>query len=151
MADVFVSHASSELRLANFLKRHLEAEGHSVYVAALDMQPGQKWMPAILDSLKSSPWVICLASRKACASAWVMQEMGAAIGANKKLVPIVWDQSPSELPAWMRQYQAVELGHDEDTARDAIGRIADLIKADKQKGFLILGLLGLGLALFGGK
>lgn len=150
MADVFVSHAASEFNLANFLKRHLEAEGHSVYVAALDLKPGEMWMPAILENLKSSQWILCLASRNACASPWVMQEMGAAIGSNKKLVPIVWDQSPGELPAWMRQFQAVELGHGEDTARAAIGRIADLIKADKQKGMLILGLLGVGLALFGG-
>lgn len=150
MTDVFISHAASEINLANFLKRHLEAEGHSVYVAALDVKPGEMWMPTILENLKSSQWILCLASRNACASPWVMQEMGAAIGSNKKLVPIVWDQSPGELPAWMRQYQAVELGHGEDTARAAIGRIADLIKADKQKGLLILGLLGVGLALFGG-
>ena len=80
-----------------------------------------------------------------------MQEMGVAIGANKKLVPTVWDQRPDELPAWMRQYQAVELGHDNATAGAVIGRIAERIKADEQKGRLILGLLSLGLALFGTK
>lgn len=151
MPDVFISHATSELAVAEFAKTHLEAEGHSVYVAALDVKPGEKWMPAILDNLKSSQWVLCLASRAACQSPWVMQEMGAAIGAQKKLVPIVWDLRPNELPAWMQQYQAVELGRDEAAAKAAIGRIADQIKADKQKAMLILGFLGLGLALFGGK
>lgn len=151
MPDIFISHAASDLGFAQFLKIHLETEGHSVYVAASDMKPGEKWMPAILDNLKASQWVICLASRKACASSWVMQEMGVAIGTNRKIVPIVWDQRPDDLPAWMRQFQAVELGHDDQTAKAAIGRIADLIKADKQRGLLILALLGAGFLLFGGK
>lgn len=151
MADVFISHATTELSFAQFLKKHLEAEGHSVYVAALDMKPGEKWMPAIMENLRTSQWVLCLASRSACASPWVMQEMGAAMGTNKKLVPIVWDQRPDELPAWMRQYQAVVLGHDESSAKAAIARIAEQIKADKQRGLLLLGLLAAGVLIFGGK
>lgn len=151
MPDIFISHAASESNFANFLKRHMEAEGHSAYVAALDIKPGEKWKPVILENLKNSQWVICLASRSACASPWVMQEMGVAIGANKKLVPIVWDQSPADLPAWMHEYQAVELGHDEATAKAAIGRIATQIKADKQKGLVMLALLGAAFVIFGGK
>jgi hypothetical protein len=36
-------------------------------------------------------------------------------------------------------------------AHAAIGRFADQIKADKQEGLVMLGLLGVGLALFEGK
>lgn len=79
-----------------------------------------------------------------------MQEMGAAVAGNKKLVPIVWDQSPDSLPGWMKQYQAIDLagcGHDE--AMVAVGRISEAIKAEKQKGMLILGLIFAGLVIFG--
>ena len=151
MADVFISHASSELELASFLRRHLETEGLSVYVAELDVQPGQKWMPTIVQMLKSSQWILCLASKRACASPWVMQEMGIAIGTNKKLIPIVWDMSRSQLPAWMQQYQAVDLGANHESSRDAISLIAETIRADKQKGWLILSLMAAGLMMLGGK
>lgn len=150
MTDVFISHAQADLPLAEYLHRHLTQEGLSVYLASVSMAPGEKWMPAILSNLRSSTWVICLASRAACESHWVMQEMGVAIGANKKLVPFVWDIAPNALPGWMQQYQAVNLGGaSQEEAKAAIMRVADTIKSEKQQGLAILGLLVAGLMLFG--
>lgn len=150
MADVFISHAAADLPLAEFLHRHLVQEGLSVYLASVSMPPGERWMPHIMDNLRSSTWVLCLASRAACASPWVMQEMGAAVAGNKKLVPIIWDQPPDSLPGWMKQYQAVNLaGRRQEEAMSAIGHIAETIKTEKQKGFVILGLLVAGLVAFG--
>lgn len=148
--DVFISHAQADLPLAEYLHRHLTQEGLSVYLASVSMAPGEKWMPAILSNLRSSSWVICLASRAACESHWVMQEMGVAIGANKKLVPFVWDIAPNALPGWMQQYQSVNLGGaSQEEAKAAIMRVADTIKSEKQQGLAILGLLIAGLMLFG--
>jgi hypothetical protein len=148
--DVFISHAQVDLPLAQFLHRHLSQEGLSAYLATVSMAPGEQWKQVILDNLRSSTWVICLASRAACESHWVMQEMGVAIGANKKLVPIVWDVSPQELPGWMREYQAVNLGGaNQEEARAAIERISETIKSEKQKGVVILGMVIAGLMLFG--
>lgn len=150
MADVFISHATEDLPLAEFLHRHLTQEGLSVYLASVSMPPGERWMPHIMDSLRSSTWVLCLASRAACASPWVMQEMGASVASNKKLVPIIWDLPPDSLPGWMKQYQAVNLaGKQREEAMTAIGRIAETIKAEKQNGLIILGLLVAGLLAFG--
>jgi len=79
-----------------------------------------------------------------------MQEMGVAIGANKKLVPIVWDVLPEELPGWMKEYQAVNLGGaNQEEALAAIERISEAIKSEKKNGVIILGLLVAGLMLFG--
>lgn len=150
MADVFISHASVDLPLAEFLHRHLSQEGLTVYLASVSMPPGERWMSHIMDNLRNSTWVLCLASRSACASPWVMQEMGAAVVGKKKLVPVVWDQSPESLPGWMQQYQAVNLAASgQEEAMAAIGRIAEAIKAEKQKGMLILGLIAAGLMIFG--
>jgi hypothetical protein len=150
MADVFISHSAADLPLAEFLHRHLTQEGLSVYLASVSMPPGERWMPHIMDNLRGSTWVLCLASRAACTSPWVMQEMGAAVAGNKRLVPIVWDQPPDSLPGWMKQYQAVNLaGKGQVEAKATIGRIADAIKTEKQKGLVILGLLVAGLLAFG--
>jgi len=48
---------------------------------------------------KASSWVVFLASSAACQSPYVQQELEMAIGANKKLVPIIWEISPSALAA----------------------------------------------------
>ncbi len=150
MADVFISHAQADLPLAEYLFRHLTQEGLSVYLASISMAPGEQWKQSILDNLRSSTWVICLASRAACESRWVMQEMGVAIGGNKKLVPFVWDIAPDKLPGWMQQYQVVNLGSvSQAEAKAAIARVADLIKSEKRKGLAILGLIFAGLMLFG--
>jgi hypothetical protein len=150
MADVFISHAATDLPLAEFLHRHLTQEGLTVYLASVSMPPGERWMPQIMDNLRGSTWVLCLASRAACASPWVMQEMGAAVAGNKKLVPIIWDLPPDSLPGWMKQYQAVNLaGIGQEDAMLAIGRVAEAIKAEKQKGLVILGLILAGLVAFG--
>jgi hypothetical protein len=54
------------------------------------------------------------------------------------------------LPGWMKQYQAVNLaGRRKKETMVAIGRIAKTIKAAKQKGLVILGLLVTGLVAFG--
>lgn len=148
--DVFISHAQVDLPLAQYLHRHLSQEGLSVYLATVSMAPGEQWKQAILDNLRSATWVVCLASRAACESEWVMQEMGIAIGSNKKLVPIVWDISPQELPGWMRGYQAVNLGEaNQEEARAAVEKISEAIKSEKQKGVLILGMVIAGLMVFG--
>lgn len=150
MADVFISHAQVDFPLADYLHRHLTQEGLSVYLASVSMQPGERWQKSILDNLRSSTWVICLASKAACESHWVMQEMGVAIGANKKLVPIVWEIPPNALPGWMQQYQAVNLsGASQDEAMTEILRISGAIKSEKQKGLAILGFVVAGLMLFG--
>jgi len=62
MADVFISHATADSPLAEFLHRHLTQEGLSVYLASVSMPPGERWMPHIMDNLRGSTWVLCLAS-----------------------------------------------------------------------------------------
>lgn len=150
MADVFISHANADRQLAEYLHRHLTQEGLSVYLATVSMQPGERWQQSILDNLRASTWVVCLASRAACDSEWVMQEMGVAIGANKKLVPIVWDIAPTSLPGWMQQFQAVNLGGStQQEAMAAIGRVAETIRTEKTNGLTILGLVIAGFMIFG--
>lgn len=98
MADVFISYSSSDEGFARFLHRHLTGEGLTVFLASVSLAPGQRWPQEILNALGSSTWVLFLASRAACASPWVQQELGAAVVTQKKLVPIVWDMPPSQLP-----------------------------------------------------
>ena len=146
MADVFISHSSADRQFAEVLHRHMTSEGLSVFLAPLSLSPGQRWSETIVKSLEASPWVLFLASRTACSSPWVQQELGAALAKQKKLVPIVWDMPVSELPGWTGQIQAIDLaGASAEKIKAQITAIAEQVKADKAKGLVIAGLLIAGL------
>lgn len=150
MADVFISHSSADRQFAEVLHRHMTSEGLSVVLAPLSLSPGQRWSETILKSLEASSWVLFLASRASCSSPWVQQELGAALSKQKRLVPIVWDMPVSELPGWTGQIQAIDLaGASAEKIKAQVIAIAEQVKADKAKGFVIVGLLIAGLFIIG--
>jgi hypothetical protein len=123
----------------------------STFLASASLQPGERWSPAILDNMRASNWVLVLASRIASSSAYVNQEIGAVLLTSKKLVPIVWDMNPSELPGWLAQFQALDLRNSTvEQLKQQVAAIADRIRQEKTKGWLILGGLVAALFLFGG-
>lgn len=146
MPDCFIGYSSTDEELARFVEVHLRAQGLDVFLASVSLQPGQRWSEAIWSSLKASPWVVFLASRSACQSAYVQQELGAALASEKRIIPIVWDLPPSELPGWIKERQALDLrgGSWNDLAR-AVRDIADAIMADKRNGALLAGAVVFGL------
>lgn len=146
MPDCFISYSSSDEELARFVEAHLRAQGLDVFVASVSLQPGERWSEAIWANLKASPWVVFLASGAACRSAYVQQELGAALAFEKRVVPIVWDLPPSELPGWLKERHALDLrGGSWDDLALAVQDIAAGIMADKRKGALVAGAVVFGL------
>jgi hypothetical protein len=145
MADCFISYSSKDEEFAKLVHRDLAAHALNVFMAAVTLKPGDRWSERILAELRESPWVLFLASKAACASPYVQQEVGSAAVAGKKLVPVVWDQSPSALPGWANQHQALDI-RDSTPAEIQlrIVEIAQRIRADKLRGLMI------GAALIGG-
>ena len=145
MPDVFISYSNQDEAFANFLYKHLTQEGLDVFLASVSIEPGQTWTDQIFENLKRAPWVLFLASKAASSSQYVQQELGAAFAQRKKVVPIIWDMEPSELPGWSDRLQALNLaGASFEQVRHQIGKIADRIKADKRGGYIIGGLLVAG-------
>jgi hypothetical protein len=146
MPDCFISYSSQDQKFANFVYSELSRLGVNAFMAPASVLPGQHWSPEVIHSLRSSNWVIFLASRKASSSAFVNQEIGGALLASKKLVPIVWDMSPGDLPGWARGVQAIDLRDSTMLGlQQQVGAIAHQIKQEKTKGLLILGAIILGL------
>lgn len=142
MPDVFISYSSKDEKLAQFMHRHLATEGIDTFLASVSIAPGKEWNSEILTNLKSSNWVFFLASKHACTSPFVQQELGGALLTDKKIVPIVWDMSPTELPGWISKYQALNLaGTTIDQAKERISEIASKIKSDKLIGNLVVAAL----------
>lgn len=140
MPDCFISHSSEDAAFAKGIHEHLTARGVQTFLAPVSMESGAHWSPRILSALRESRWVIFLASRKACASSFVQQEVGGAVVQQKKLVPIVWDMDPSELPAWTKEYQAINIrGASAQEVAAQVAGIAARIREDKAVGAVVLG------------
>lgn len=72
MADIFISYSTKDEELAQFVRKHLESGGLSVFLASLSLNPGERWTPKIIAELRGSEWVCLLASKDALASANVL-------------------------------------------------------------------------------
>lgn len=146
MPEAFISYSSQDEKLAQFVHKHLSSEGLSVFLASISLKQGDHWPKKIMENLRLSSWVILLASRAACQSQFVQQELGGALYGSKKIIPIVWDMPPSELPGWTRDYQAINLaGATMESLSQIITDIAKDIKAKKNNGLLIIGAIVLAL------
>lgn len=131
---------------ADFLHNHLVAEKLTVFQASLSLKSGQQWSREIMQQLKDSRCVLFLASKAACLSPFVQQEIGASIITGKNLVPVIWDMPPENLPGWANQYQAVNLaGVTNDSVQEIFTEIAGRIKFEKNMSCLIGGLLVAGI------
>lgn len=145
MPDCFISYSSNDERFAEAVHQDLSARGLSVFMARISLRPGERWTAKVQQALSQSTWIIFLASKTACASPYVQQEIGAALIAQKELIPVVWEMAPSELPGWTNQVQALDIRNQTPAQiRTRIIYLAQQMKATKDKGFLI------GVALVAG-
>jgi hypothetical protein len=150
MADCFISYSTKDQRLADWIAMELQRHGLTVFMASATLTPGANWSTSIRKNLQTSEWVVFLASRAACESPWVQQELGMAIGASKRLIPILWDIEPSQLPGWVRERQALDLRHASlEELRASMAGIAETFKQQRARGLMILGTLAFAFIAFG--
>lgn len=146
MPDVFISYSAKDENLAQFVREHLRRQDLDVFLASVSLNAGEHWTPQIVEALRNSEWVFLLASKNALASANVQQEVGGAIFGKKKLVPIMWDVQPSDLPRWVSDYQGLILaGATLDNINLQVAQLAAHVKANKVKGQLVAGAVFAGL------
>lgn len=91
---VFLSYSSKDRVIAGGYKSYLEAYyGFQVFVAHDDNTPSTKWSESIQENLKSSDVFVVLISKDSKESQFVNQEIGVALGLEKKIFPIKIDQT----------------------------------------------------------
>lgn len=149
MPSIFISYSTKDQNLADFVFRHLKAEGVEVFMAAASLSPGQDWAETIKQNLRASNTVIVLASKASISSPFVLFEAGGAFFLEgKKIIPIIWDIEPTELPAWLSRYQALDLRrlpHAQAFVAH-LHEVAEKIKRDQLIGLGIVGALIFALA-----
>jgi hypothetical protein len=150
MPDIFISYSKQNQEFADFLYNHLTEEGLSVFLASVSIEHGKLWSQEIKENLKNSNCVIFLASKAACQSPNVLLEIGGSVMTDKKMVPVVWDMPPEELPGWLNQVQAVDLRNaSKEEISEFFSNFAKKYKMKKDLGRLVAGLLIAGFLLLG--
>lgn len=148
MPDVFISYSVKDEQLAQFVRSHLLKHELDVFLASVSLNAGEHWTPQIVYALRNSEWVFLLASKNALESPNVQQEVGGAVFGKKKLVPIMWDVEPKDLPRWIADYQGLILGGATmENINLQVSQLAAKVKANKVQGQLVAGAVFAGLLL----
>ncbi|GJM43852.1 MAG: hypothetical protein DHS20C21_06940 [Gemmatimonadota bacterium] len=152
MPDCFISYTSKDRKLATFVFNTLKANGLDPFLAAVSIRAGADWSGEIRDAMQSTRWVIFLASKAACKSDFVQQEVGAAYFGGKTVVPVVWDMSPSDLPGWTKRAQALDFrGATRSQIAGRIQGLAKEIRGSRGSGLLIAAAIIGGLVWLAGR
>ncbi len=97
---IFISYASEELALADFIKKILRKftqDKAEIFIARRSIQPGDDPLKIMLETnLKNAEAIIPICSRLAQESSWVWWESAAVWGRGFKIYPMYTNISPTE-------------------------------------------------------
>jgi len=106
---VFISHSSNEAWIARKICEDLVGLGIEVFLDNKDIHTGDDFDTKTNEHIIDSDEILLLVSQAALRSNWVMIECGAARALRKRLVPILINVSPNELPQPINRHLARDL------------------------------------------
>ena len=101
----FISHKAEDKQLANEIKERLDDYGIASFVSHEDIEPMKEWVPEIERALLSMDLLIALLTEEFSESNWTDQEIGAAIGRKKVIIPVRIGKDPY---GFIGKYQAIQ-------------------------------------------
>ena len=104
---IFVSYSRKHEDLVTPLVRLLRLGDRPVFQDVDSVPLGAKWHPAIFDFLKNCEIFIIIWCSHSRESQWVDEEVQAAVGSVKQVIPVMIDRTP--LPDFLAQYQGIDL------------------------------------------
>jgi hypothetical protein len=133
MAELFLSHSSSDVDAVRRLRRHLEAGGYSCWMAPDDVSSAESWAQQIVDAIQNARVTVVLLSERSIASEHVAREVGLAVQAGKPVLPVRLERVMLSgtlayllhLTQWVDAFPGTIDSHINDIG----GRVADLVGA----------------------
>ena len=106
--DVFVSYSSKDQKLAFSIYEAIKKAGGQVFLSEKNLKPGDDFAEEIRKPLVTSRELWLLVSPHSLKSEWVLTEWGAAWALKTKIVPILHQCSPENLPERLRKIQYID-------------------------------------------
>jgi len=106
---VFISYSTTDTWIARKICEDLGRIGVEVFLDSKDIESGDDVEEAVRQHLVTSDELLLLVSSASLSSHWVMMEVGAARTLGKRLVPVLINVSPNELPQPFNRHLARDL------------------------------------------
>lgn len=145
--DVFISYSRQSAEGAAYARKlysDMTNCGLKVFLDTESLQGGDEWKEQILGKIRATDWVFYVVTKEARESETVQHEIGAALGQQKKILPILLDDiAPESLPPFVNGKQAIDARRDPDQIRRQVEKIAK----DKKFNQIVAGIVIAALAL----
>jgi hypothetical protein len=106
--DVFLSYSTQDKDEAREIYSALVNAGKKCFMAEKSLQPGDNFQDEIRAALQASTDIWILVSPRSIRSAWVQREVSAAWALDKRIVPILLQCSPIDLPEILADAHAID-------------------------------------------
>jgi len=110
---IFFSYARADAEFVLRLAKDLRSAGTNLWVDQLDIRPGDRWDSAVEQALNACPCLLVILSPASVSSQNVMDEVSAALEANKRIVPVRYRDS--EIPFRLKRVQYIDFRVDYDS------------------------------------
>nr|VFK08271.1 MAG: TIR domain-containing protein [Candidatus Kentron sp. LPFa]VFK24111.1 MAG: TIR domain-containing protein [Candidatus Kentron sp. LPFa] len=121
--DVFLSYSHKDRPWVTEFVSALETSGVKTWSDA-DIAPGERWQEKMQEALRESSTLIMVLSPNNTQSHWMFFELGAAIGGEKRIIPILLNELDiGRIPVALRQFQALR----ESSPQEAGKRVAEVL------------------------
>jgi len=97
---VFISYSSKDIEYAQTVKALLDSLQLHVFLAETSLSPGRR-LEEVIKEIRASDALLVVWSHHAKSSEWVREEIGAALGTEKLVLPVMLDETTAP-PAFLR-------------------------------------------------
>ena len=122
MANVFISHNSSDVGWAEQIHQWLSEDGHKVFLDSDKddgIATGDEWRPRLYERLRWADAVICVVTPPYLASPWCSAEIGAAQALGSEILPVRASSEPLD-DRLLTTKQYVDVVRDASDAHDRL-------------------------------
>jgi len=96
--DVFISYSHKDEAVGRLLEEELRRSGLRVFLSSSALTGGDNFSEEIKNALRDAGELWIIASPQSLESEWVMTEWGAAWAMGKRVVPLLYNCEPKDLP-----------------------------------------------------
>lgn len=86
--DLFISYATDNKDIADYLVEKIEARGYTCFIAPRNISTGADYATEIVKGISNSTAMLLVFSSKANSSSYVLREINSAVSRNKTVIPL---------------------------------------------------------------